>query len=215
MKQKYKINLEVFYELNRFNHYTYFSFSNILSQYYPQLSYTEDENRIYINYYSYWSIWIAKNRQGNFLNALEFQIGCILQEYPIQIWGFRRPYFNQNFGILVKPIFQNFDKNIEPFNYYQYSIYNRNIMPYVFSLSTEDSENNLGVFNNKIVTKNYSHLRPLLFPLSCNNCGNFMYGGLEPFCPKCGTINLTHSSNANFLKFYFEKSLEIQIGGGN
>ena len=191
------------------------SFSNILSQYYPHLSYTEDENRIYINYYSYWSIWIAKNRQGNFLNDLEFQIGCILQEYPIQIWGFRRPYFNQNFGILVKPIFQNFDKNIEPFNYYQYSIYNRNIMPYVFSLSTEDSENNLGVFNNKIVTKNYSHLRPLLFPLSCNNCGNFMYGGLEPFCPKCGTINLTHSSNANFLKFYFEKSLEIQIGGGN
>lgn len=191
------------------------SFSNILSQYYPQLSYTEDENRIYINYYSYSSIWVAKNRQGNFLNALEFQIGCILQEYPIQIWGFRRPYFNQNFGILVKPIFQNFDKNIEPFNYYQYSIYNRNIMPYVFSLSTEDSENNLGVFNNKIVTKNYSHLRPLLFPLSCNNCGNFMYGGLEPFCPKCGTINLTHSSNANFLKFYFEKSLEIQIGGGN
>lgn len=188
------------------------SFSNILSQYYPQLSYTEDENRIYINYY-YYSIWIAKTRQGNFLNALEYKIGELLKEYPIQIFGFKRPYFYQNFGILIKPHFEDFNKNANTFSYYQYCIYNRNILPYFFSLSSKDSENNLGIFNNRIITKNYSHLRPLVFPLTCNNCGNFMYGGLEPFCPNCGTINLDSYSNANFLKFYFEKTLEIQIGG--
>lgn len=188
--------------------------STLLSEYYPQLSYTEDENRIYINYY-YHSIWIAKNRQGNFLNALEWRIGCILQEYPIEIYGFKRRYFNQNFGILIKPNFQDFDKNASTFNYYHYSIYNRNIMSHVFSLSTKDSDYNLGIFNNRIVSKSYSHLIPIVTPLICSRCGNSMYGGLEPFCPKCGIINLTDYSNANFLKFYLEKNLELQIGGKN
>lgn len=180
---------------------------NLLVKFFPFLDYIDDVNRIYL---ANKTICIAKNREGNKINAHEFFCSLTLQEYFIQHYFFSTFYFNMSYGIIRKPFFIPFnkDENSQNLNFYQ--IYGSFLMQKGFSLNPD--QNKIGILNGKLVLSDYSNFIPYIaeIQLKCM-CGLNLYGGLEPFCPRGCDINLT--SNIKLVEFYYLQNLKNRTGG--
>lgn len=180
------------------------SISEVLNSFYPFVPFTQDENRFYI--YN-GQISIAKNRYGNILNAHEWYSSTITQEYVIHFFPFNRPYYNMTHGIILKPFFHSFDKDLTSYNLILYQTYAFSLSFLGFSLTPK--QNPVGMFNGKLVLTDYSNFIPYPFPLICG-CGYAMFGGLEPCCSNCGS---TIISDSKILKFYHFEHLKKYTGG--
>ena len=182
--------------------------SSILSTFFSQYHYVEDTNRIFLFNNQ---ICIAKNRQGNALNAHEWYCSTITQDYAIHFFPFNKPYFNMTHGIILKPFFLSFDKDLTSYNLMLYQSYSLSLSPLGFSLTPK--QNPIGMFNGKLVLTDYSNFIPYFipysFPLICR-CGYPMSGGLEPCCSNCGS---TISFNSEILNSYHFEHLKKYTGG--
>lgn len=181
--------------------------TSILSTFYPQLIFTEDENRIYL---FEGRICIAKDNKGNRMNAHEVFCSTILQEYFILHFPFAIPYYNMTHGIIVKPLFIPFNKDENAYTLNAYFHYGSSLVHKGFSINP--MLNKVGTLNGKLVLTNYSNFipYPTPLPLTCNH-GNYMFGGLEP-CSPCG-CNVASSQNIKALEFYHFENLKKYTGG--
>lgn len=179
----------------------------ILATFYPHINFIEDQNRIYL---FNGSICIAKNNEGNRMNAHEVFCSTLLQEYFIQHFPFIRPYYNMTHGIILKPSFSPFnkDENSNALNLYYY--YGSSLMQKGFSLNP--MQNKVGILNGKLVLTSYLDFipYPTSLPLTCIH-GNYMFGGLEPYSA-CG-CDIRLNSNANLLELYHFENLKKYTGG--
>lgn len=178
--------------------------TSILANFYPHINFTEDQNRIYLFNDS---ICIAKNNEGNRMNAHEVFCSTLLQEYFIQHFPFIRPYYNMTHGIILKPSFSPFNKDENSYTLNLYFYYGSSLIQKGFSLNP--AQNKIGILNGKLVLTSYLNFIPLL-PLTCIH-GNHMFGGLEPCCP-CG-CDVTSHSNAKLLALYHFENLKKYTGG--
>lgn len=181
--------------------------TSILSTFCSQLIFTEDENRVYL---FDGTICIAKNMEGNRMNAHEVFCSTTLQEYFIQHFPFAVPYYNMTHGIIIKPSFIPFNKDENSYTLTTYFHYGSSLVHKGFSLNP--LQNKIGIFNGKLVLTSYLNFipYPTQFPLMCNH-GNHMLGGLEPYSP-CG-CDVTSNSNAKILELYHFENLKKYTGG--
>lgn len=184
--------------------------AQVISHFYPVIDFVEDEDRIYL---ANKTICIAKTKEGNLINLHEWYCSTLLSEYIIQFYPCRRPFLNFNYGVIIKPTFQKFDRTAANSSYY-IQILAANYLGK--GVVNKLKDNQIGILNGRLVLTDYSNFIPFIFwnfPLTCS-CGHLILGSLEPFCLQCGIIDLNKDSTLNIIDFSNKDFLQKHYLGG-